>query len=167
MDGTWNSGNLRFGKCPGPIFQIPTNKLFLKMPALCPGPIFQISASKNGFEKSQIREQLSDFKSPLSATLIIFWHKWEDGSRKVNMNAVSFSPTPWNFWPVMSQAVRKPCFSTSIPRGQNPIFPPPPPLDELSNPDPGPSQCTQGWNTSARVTLAVDVGICRSQDLTE
>ena len=47
----------------------------------------------------------------------IFWHKWEDWSRKVNMNAFNFSPGPWNFWPVMSQAVRKPCFSTSIPRG--------------------------------------------------
>ena len=38
------------------------------------------------------------------------------------MNAFSFSPSPWNFWPVMSQAVRKNNFSTSIPRGQNPRF---------------------------------------------
>ena len=51
------------------------------------------------------------------------WHKWEDGSRKVNMNAINFSQTSWNFCPVMNQAVRKPCFSTSIARGQNPRFP--------------------------------------------
>ena len=29
--------------------------------------------------------------------------------------------------------------------------------DELSNLDPGPSQRTQGWNTSARETLAADL----------
>ena len=86
-----------------------------------PGPIFQ-SAAKRWVWKSQIWEQLSDFKSPLSATLMIFLHKWEDGSRKVNVNAVNFSPTPWNVCPVTSQAIRKPCFSTSIPREQNPRF---------------------------------------------
>ena len=68
-------------------------------------------------------KKLPHFKSHQPATLIIIWHKWEDRSRKVSMNAFNFSPTPWNFWPVMSQAVRKPCFSTSIPRGQNPRFP--------------------------------------------
>ena len=46
-----------------------------------------------------------------------FRHNWEDGSRKVNMNAVNFSPTPWHCCSFMSQAVRKPCFSASVPRG--------------------------------------------------
>ena len=40
-----------------------------------------------------------------------------------------------------------------IPDFQSPLAPP----DKLSNPDPGPSQRTQGLNTSARETLAVDV----------
>ena len=35
--------------------------------------------------------------------------------------------------------------------------PPAPPADKLSNPDPGPSQRTQRWNTSAGETLAVDM----------
>ena len=35
------------------------------------------------------------------------------------MNAVNFSPSLWNFCPVMSQAVWKPCCLTSIPRVQN------------------------------------------------
>ena len=93
---------------------------------------------------------------------------WEDGSRKVNMNEPNLRIYHGNFWPVMSQAVRKPCFSTSIPRGPNlcildfqtpPPAPAPPAPDEFSNPDPGPSQRTQGWNTSARETLAVDMAM--------
>ena len=51
---------------------------------------------------------------------MIIWHKWEDRSRKVGVNAFNFSSSHWNFWSVMSQAVRKPSFSTSIPRRQNP-----------------------------------------------
>ena len=57
------------------------------------------------------------FRSLPLAILMIVWHKWEDGSWQVSMTAIDFSPTPWNFCPVMSQAVRKPCFSTSIPLG--------------------------------------------------
>ena len=48
---------------------------------------------------------------------MVFWHKWEDWSRKVSMTAVNLSPIPWIFCPVMRQAVRKPCFSTWIPMG--------------------------------------------------
>ena len=39
-------------------------------------------------------EQLPKSKSPLFAILVIFWHTWEDGSQKANMNAINFSPTP-------------------------------------------------------------------------
>ena len=45
---------------------------------------------------------------------MICWHKWEARSRKVIMKAFNFSPSPWHIWPVMSQAVRKPCFSNPI-----------------------------------------------------
>ena len=60
-----------------------------------------------------------------------------------------------SFWPVISRTVREHCFSTSIPREPNLCildFQPAPP-DEFSNPEPGPSQRTQGWNTSARKPL--------------
>ena len=103
-------------------------------------------------------------KSPHLAILINIWHIWEDRSRKVNNDEPDLRFFHGNFWPVISRTVRKPCFSTSIPRGPNLCildFQTPPPLapalpDEFSNPDPGPSQRTQGWNTSARETLAVD-----------
>ena len=77
----------------------------------------------------------------LSATLMIFWHTWEDESRKVCMNAFNFRPPPWNFCLVMSQAARKPCFSTLIPRGQNPRFPDGAGAGQTlwSQPDPSPS----------------------------
>ena len=86
----------------------------------CPLLALQIPANMWGGVKI---EQLPKSKSPLSAILMFFWHKWEDGSRKVDTNTVNFSSSPWNFGPVMNQDVRKPCFSTSIPRGQNPSFP--------------------------------------------
>ena len=104
-------------KCLGPVFQFPTKQCFGNAHP-------DVSNScKNRFQKSQIVEQLPHFKFSISATLMFFLHKWEDGSRKVTVNAVNFSPTPWNVSPVISQAVRKPCFSTSIPWGQNPRFP--------------------------------------------
>ena len=59
------------------------------------------------------------FEISIAATLMIFGHKREDKSREVNMNAFNFSPTPRNFCPVMRQAIRKPGFSASIPRGQH------------------------------------------------
>ena len=107
--------------CPRHFFKIPLfpHKLVFEKAR----PWLLTFPQKETNEKSQIWEQLSHFKSPLSATLMIFRHTWEDESRKVNLNAFIFSPTPWNFCPVMSQAVRKPCFLTSIPRGQIPRFP--------------------------------------------
>ena len=42
--------------------------------------------------------------------------------RTVSMKAFTFSPTPWNLWPVMSGAIRKPCFSSPTPKGENPRF---------------------------------------------
>ena len=55
------------------------------------------SLRKFGFEKSHILDQLNNPKPIQTATLIIFRHKWEDGSRKVNMNAVNFSPPHEDF----------------------------------------------------------------------
>ena len=62
----------------------------------------------------------------------------------------------------MSQAIRKQCFPTLIPRGTIPDVQTPPapaPPDEFSNPDSGSSQSTQGLNTSAQGTLAAHVFI--------
>ena len=151
MNG-WNMKFWKFKileKCLGPNFSNSRKIMVLKMTTL----MLQIPAQKWVWKIGQLPKP----KSPLSASLLIFWHTLEDGSRKVNMNAVNFSPTPWNFWPVMSQAFRKPSCLTSIPMGNILDFQTPPALDEPSNQDPGHSQRTQGWNTSARETLAVDM----------
>ena len=84
----------------------------------CPGPIFQKNA-KMGFEKIQIFEQLPKSKIPLLAIHKTISHIWEDGSQKVNNDEPELRFFHGNFRPVISQAVRKPCFSTSIPRGPN------------------------------------------------
>ena len=62
-------------------------------------------------------------KSPHLAILINIWHIWEDRSRKVNNDEPDLRFFHGNFWPVISQAVRKPCFSTSIPRGPTHLGP--------------------------------------------
>ena len=94
MAGTWDFGNFRFlEKCLGPIFQKPTKNGIWKNPGL-PG--------------SQI---------PLLAIHKIISHIWEDRSRKVNNDEPNLRFFYGNFWPVISRTVRKPCFSTSIPRG--------------------------------------------------
>ena len=85
----------------------------------CRGTMFQIAAKKGVWKI----EQLPKTKSPLSAIHKLIWHIWEDGSRKVNVNEPNLRIYHGNVWPVISQAVRKPCFSTSIPRGQIPRFP--------------------------------------------
>ena len=54
-------------------------------------------------------ELLLKCKSSHLAILINIWHIWEDRSQKVNMNEPDLSFFHWNFWPVISQAVRKPC----------------------------------------------------------
>ena len=48
-------------------------------------------------------------KSPHLAILINIWHIWEDRSRKVNNDEPDLRFFHGNFWPVISQAVRKPC----------------------------------------------------------
>ena len=111
----------------------------------CPGPIFQ-KPTKYGVWENPV---LSRSKFPLLA-IHIFSHIWEDRSRKVNNDEPDLGFFHGNFWPVISQAVRNPCFSTSIPRGPNLCILDFQTPDEFSNPDPGPSQRTQGWNTSAR-----------------
>ena len=76
------------------------------------------------FLQKDVFEQLSNFPTPNPSKqpFSFFRHKWEDGSRTVSMVAFNFSTTPWCLWHVMNQAVRKPCFPISIPRGQNPRF---------------------------------------------
>ena len=61
----------------------------------------------------------SGSKIPLLAIHKNISHIWEDGSRKVNNDEPDLRFFHGNFRPVISQAVRKPCFSTSIPRGPN------------------------------------------------
>ena len=111
MDGAWDFGNLRFWKnVQVPFFKIPQQICVENARPWCVQ-----------FPKKMVIK-ITDFKMFRSlhlAILMIFWHKWEARSRKVSMTAVNFSPSPWNFWPVMSQVIRKSCFSTSIPRGQN------------------------------------------------
>ena len=58
-------------------------------------------------------------KIPLLAIHKIISHIWEDAPRKVNNKEPDFRFFHWNFWPVISRTVWKPCFSTSIPRGPN------------------------------------------------
>ena len=135
MEGTLNSGNLRFWKNVRAQFFSSCKKWVLKVPI----PDASKCPQKKGFGKSSNSQNPNPFKQPLSWW---FWHKWEDWSRKVKiMNAVSFNLTPWTFCPVMRQAVRKPCFPTSIPRGQNPRFPDASSAGQTlrSQPDPSPT----------------------------
>ena len=138
MAGTRYFGNFRFWKkCTGPRFSKFRKKCVLKNQVL-PGSKIQLLAIHK-----------------------IISHIWEDASGKVNNDEPDLRFFHGNFWLVISQAVRKPCFSTSIPREPNLcILGPPtwawlgpthldcetpaPAPDEFSNPDPGPSQRTQG-----------------------
>ena len=85
-------------------------------------------------------------KFPLLAIHKIISHIWEDRSRKVNNDEPDLRFFHGNFWPVISQAVRKPCFSTSIPRGPNLCI-----LDFQTPPEPAPMKYFR------KETLAVDV----------
>ena len=119
----------------------------------CPGPIFQKrkTAKELCLNKKKIVLPVSKF--PILAIHKINSYIWEDGSQKVNNGKPDLRFFHGHFWPIISWTVRKPCFSTSIPRGPNLCildFQTPPAPDKFSNPDPGPSQRTQGWNTSAR-----------------
>ena len=74
-------------------------------------------------KKSQILIKESEIfpkcKSPHLAILRNIWHIWEDRSQKHNSDEPDLRFSYGNFWPVISQAVRKPCFSAWIPRGPN------------------------------------------------
>ena len=61
------------GECPGPIFHIPTNENGFENARPLSGSHFCKFPQKKRFEESQIWEQLSDFKSQLSATLMILF----------------------------------------------------------------------------------------------
>ena len=112
---------------------------------------FQKLAKKNGVWKHPV---LPGSKFPLLAIHKIISHIWEDGSQKVNNGEPNLRFFHGNFWPLLAGRFENLVFSTSIPRGPNLCIldfqTPPAPPDEFSNPDPGPSQRTQGWNTSAR-----------------
>ena len=105
-----------FEKCPGPTFQKPT-KYWCFENAPLPGSNFS-KTRKNVFEKIKILEQLPGSKILLLAIQKNSSHIWEDAPRKVNNDEPDLRFFHGNLWPVISQAVRKPCFSTSIPRGQ-------------------------------------------------
>ena len=83
----------------------------------CPGLIFQKKKHKKCVLKNPV---LPGSKIPLLAIHKIISHIWEDGSRKVNNDEPDLRFLSRKLVPVISQAVRKPCFSTSIPRGPNP-----------------------------------------------
>ena len=96
MSGTWYLENLSFLKSARvPLFKNPQTNEVLKMPPF------------------------SGSKIPVLAIHKIISHIWEDRSRKVNNDEPDLRFFQGNFWPVISQAVWKPCFSTSIPRGPN------------------------------------------------
>ena len=95
MAGTWDFGNFRFWKNDRVHF-------------------FNKKHAKNDVLKNPV---LPGSIIPLLATHKIISHIWEDRSRKVNNDQPGFRFFHGSFWPVISQAVRKPCFSTSIPRG--------------------------------------------------
>ena len=96
MAGTCYFGNLRFWKNVRVSFsKTSKRKWVLKMPPLPGSEIPRLAIHK------------------------IISHIWEDRSRKVNNGEPGFRFFHWNFWPVISQAVRKSCFSAWIPRGPN------------------------------------------------
>ena len=77
-------------------------------------PYFKFPQKKNRSENAPLSGSKFSFLA-----IHIFSHIWEDGSRKVNNDEPDLRCFHGFFWPVISQAVRKPCFSTSIPRGPN------------------------------------------------
>ena len=105
-----------------PFFKNPHKNVFWKCPPFARFYFFK-NHQKKEFEKIQIFEQLPKSKSPLLAIYKIIWHIWQPRSRKVNNDEPDLRFFHGNFWPVISHAVRNPCFSTSIPRGPNPGFP--------------------------------------------
>ena len=136
MAGRWDFENLRFWKN----VRVP----FFK------------NQQKMVFEKIQIWEQLLESKSPLSAIHKIIWHIWEPRSRKVNNDEPDLRFFHGNFWPVISHAVRKPCFSTSIPRGPNPGFPDAAGAGRILKPRSRPLPTHPGMKYFREETLAVD-----------
>ena len=82
----------------------------------CPGHIFFKNPQQNDVLKIP---PLPGSKIPLLAIHKIISHIRENRSRKVNNDELDLRFFHGNFRPVISQAVRKPCFSTSIPRGPN------------------------------------------------
>ena len=133
----------------------------------CPGPIFHKPANKTCVLKNPV---LPGSKIPLLAIHKIISHIWEDAPRKVNNGEFDFSFFHGNFDLLSAgqfeNLVFRPqsqggqiCVSWAHPLGPGlgpPTWaqlgpthldfqaPPAPAPDEFSNPDPGPSQRTQG-----------------------
>ena len=78
--------------------------------------IFVAAKISDPGQKSEIFRK---YKSPHLAILITIWHIWKDRSQKVNNDEPDLRLFYGNFWPVISQAVQKPCFSAWIPTGPN------------------------------------------------
>ena len=109
MAGTWSFGNLNgWNKCLGLFFSKKKTQKEKKT-----------KKKHCDLKKVNIFEQLPKSQIPLLAIHKIISHIWEDRSRKVNNDQPDFRFFHGNFWPVISQAVRKPCFSAWIPRGPN------------------------------------------------
>ena len=119
---------------PGPG---PAEPIYIKLPIDRHGRLLLVWASTEPC--GPISDQISCFrakqksdpghkskfflKMPISSSSnsLNIWHIWEDRSQKVNNDKLDLIILHGNFWPVMSQAVRKPC-----PRGGVPVPPFPP-----------------------------------------
>ena len=131
--------------CPGPICQIPAKKRLWKCPSWC----FKFQ-QKNGFGKSSNSQNPNLHFQPFTKLFDIYG--------KMDLEKLIWTNPIWEFitdifdlW--WAKPFENHVFRPQSQGGQNPRFPDA--AAELSNPDPGPSERTQGWNTSARETPAV------------
>ena len=124
------------------------------------GSHFSKTRKKNGVLKMS---PFSGSKIPLLAIHKIISHIWQDRSRKVNNDEPNLRFFTETFDLLSARPFENLVFRPQSQGGkfldfQTPPAPPPaPPPDELSNPDSGPFQRTQGRNTSARAILDVDI----------
>ena len=87
--------------------QISTRN-YLKMPALVRIPFFKVLQNIWVWNIPDLRTTLR-LQISTSNRSHVFWHTWEDRSRKVNNDEPDLRFYHGNFWPVISQAVRKTC----------------------------------------------------------
>ena len=116
IDGTWFFfENLRFWKnARVPCFKFPQKHWFWKCPPWC----FKFLQNM-GFGKSRNSQNPNLHFQPVIKLFDIYGKM--DLEKLIWTLCIS-AQLPDFCWSVIRQAVRKPCFSTSIPRGQNPRF---------------------------------------------